>query len=420
MSSKSEEIKIILDWIKECADYLGIHPYQVQYNQLQKYASENDETIDNAYAARIKALGGFTNIRDAAFRPVLETKSLETKVLAKDNRALAKADAVERIYLDRFKEICKEIFKKPLIIGKVAAPRAKSIERNLHLCISDTHFGAVLKPQEGLTKFDIEEPARRLAKLAIETAEYKPQYRKCTKLFVNLNGDIIQGNIHDAFAAKRMAEQKAMALWMFRQFLAYLSTQYSSIEVNCTTGNHDRYADKNPDRVVAEKWDSHATDIYYALKIALMEFKNIKINIPLTPWADYKSFGVNYRTTHGDNVFKIGNPGSSINVKNLENEVNKLNATRDDLNKIKVVILGHVHTGLHIRLKNGVAVITNPPLIPADSYANSIGIYEAPTGQWLIESVQGYPVGDSRLLMVDETVDKDTSLDKIVQPWPGF
>ena len=91
-----------------------------------------------------------------------------------------------------------------------------------------------------------------------------------------------------------------------------------------------------------------------------------------------------------------------------------------DKEEYKVFICGHVHTGAVVHLNNGSTLITNGALLPSDQYAGSIGIFETKCGQWLFETVDGYPVGDSRFLQVDSTTDKDASLDSIIQPFKGF
>jgi hypothetical protein len=421
--SDKEVIDALIGWIEKCASFLKKPNYEVQYNEFVSFCSKDNENIEfHLFQSRIKQLGGFSNIRDSAFLPKIPKEKLITSATAKSNRALAKKNTLGEVYLNTFEKVCKKVFDKPIVIVKPEYKKTKNVNRHLHLLISDTHFGANLYSEEGNQRYIDVEPSRRLAQVALQAIEYKKQYRKETKLFVNLNGDILNGVIHDPTSSQRMAVQKAMALHLLIQFLGNLSAHFPEIEVNCSSGNHDRYPDKNPERVVAERWDSHATDVYFALKIAcqVANLSNVKINVTKAPWITYKSFDANYFGTHGDSIIKISNPGSAINVKSLENQVNKLNASLKDNNEYKVVFLGHVHTGMVLRLSNGVTLVTNPALIPPDPYANSVGIFEAQSGQLLWESVEGHPFGDSRFLVVDEDTDKDASLDKIIKPFVGF
>jgi hypothetical protein len=62
----------------------------------------------------------------------------------------------------------------------------------------------------------------------------------------------------------------------------------------------------------------------------------------------------------------------------------------------------------------------NGPFTPVDSYAVSIGLFESVCSQQIFEAVPGHPVGDSRRITLDKSVDEDASLDGIIKEWSGF
>lgn len=422
--------KILAGAIKKCSEDLGISPQEVEFNDFQKWFSKSKSNLklslgDNV-ARAIKVNGGFRNIRDAFYSPSVKVDGLVFKELSKLARDKAKAKAVKDDFLLKFQEFSTKLFKEfPISVPKSFNPKANhgSIERANHLIVSDTHFGARNYVEEGLDRWSTVEQSRSMAKVALEAADYKSQYRNKSKLYFNAIGDLIQGKLHNPLDGERMAKQKAIALHIMLQAIAYLAPAYpNGIEMNCIGGNHDRDSSLDKDRVSAGKWDNHATVIYYAIKKALelAKINNVKVNIPQTPWISYKVFGVNYFGTHGDNFFKAGNVGSSFNVKALEAEVNKLNASLKDTEEYKVIMLGHIHFKSLLGLNNGVTVITNPALLGPDAFAKSIGIWEGRRGQWIYESTPGYPVGDSRTIDLDKNTDADSSLDKIITEFDGF
>lgn len=427
--TNKQVIELVKNNIEVVAFAFGIPQSEVTYGQFMKYNGEGEDGDGELVLptnliekqCMIKRAGGFKNIKETYFPPEISEESIEFASSAKINRAEAKVKAVEGVFLSRFEEVCQKIFAKPVVVtpGRIVKPKGDA-ERHFHLLISDLHIGAHLKPEEGNLSYNVIEPSRRMASIAQQTAQYKPQYRGNTKLWINLVGDIIHGRIHEAGSAQRLAEQKALSLWILVHFVTYLSSHFNDIEINCVSGNHDRFVDKNPERVASEKWDSHATDIYFALKMAVRNIKNVKINIPKTPWIIYNSLGNNLFGTHADNIIKISNPSSTVNVKFLENQVNKINASLNSEDKHGVIFLAHVHKGMILRLDNGVTIISNPALIPPDPYANSIGTLEGVTGQYIFESVKGHPFGDSRFLEVNQKTDKDASLDTIIKPFLGF
>ena len=159
--------------------------------------------------------------------------------------------------------------------------------------------------------------------------------------------------------------------------------------------------------------------IYYALKQAVQHLPNVTVEIPLTPYFEYDSFGAISFGTHGDTVLNPGYPGSVINVKSLEQQANKISASRKDGRKYDLFFIGHVHTGALINLPSA-TFICNGALIPTDQYGVSIGLLSARCGQYLWESVPGHVVGDSRFIEVNEKTDQDDSLNKVIKPFEGF
>jgi hypothetical protein len=415
MGSSEKVINKVIELIEGCAIELKVNPSQVGYNDFQRFAS-----LDTDLALEIKSAGGFRNIRDSHFPPSVTQAKLVTEMVAKQNRKAAVQTAIENDYVTKLQSALSHVFSKPILPATKLPKKDSFTKRARHLLLSDLHFGADLNPALGTYKYGIEEEARSLAQVILQTIEFKSDYNSITKLFVNINGDIIQGHLHGPTSADALSRQKARAAWLLTQAVALLSKHFPSIEVNCATGNHDRNMARSPNRQINDKWDSNATDVYYTMKLALAPLANVKVNIPLTPWVTYCSFNDWYYGTHGDSHIKIGNPGAQINVTSLEHQINKLNSTLKDGQEYKLVFLGHVHVGLTMKLGNGVTLVTNPPLIPSDEYSQSVGYFESYTAQLVWESVEKHPFGDSRWLEVNEGTRKDKALDKVIVPFQGF
>ena len=80
-------------------------------------------------------------------------------------------------------------------------------------------------------------------------------------------------------------------------------------------------------------------------------------------------------------------------------------------------VVGHVHTASVTHLSNGAVMMTNGAMVPSDEYAVSIGLFENFCGQYMFESVKGYPVGDCRFIRVSKVDDQNKELDKIIKPF---
>lgn len=334
------------------------------------------------------------------------------------SKAFSQRVARDALFIRQVEEAGRIIFRDKITptgwsLKKSDAPTARA----LNLILSDLHFHAMVDGREGPYNYGPVEEARRLAKIVLETAEYKMQYRKETELNVSIIGDIIQGQLHDKRDGAPLAAQAAAAAHLLVQALVYLASHFPKVKIRCVSGNHGRNTARHHDRATLQKWDSIETMLYTMLKHGVAHIKNITLEIPKTPYLTYKVFDKRIFGTHGDTVLNPGNPGQAIKVNALEQQINRINASLPDSEEYSVFFCGHVHVGSLVHLPNGSTLITNGCLIPSDSYGVSLGLFEITCGQTLFESVKGYAAGDYRFIYVDESTDKDASLDKIVTPY---
>lgn len=336
---------------------------------------------------------------------------------AKANAALiTKVNTLE--YLSKFAE---NVFADKQITPVKPRKSTGKIKRAQTLVLSDLHFGADITAEEtGYLDYGRVEEARRFAYLIQQTIDYKPHYRKETELHVALLGDIIQHKLHDAQAAAPVSEQICRAIHLLSQGIAQLAENFGKISVQCATGNHGRDLNRHQERASSGKWDSVETVIYYSLKKILSKYKNVEFNIPKSPYNVYSVLGHKMFATHGDTVLKPGNPGKSLNIKGLEDQINRFNASLRDQEEISVAIVGHTHCSSVSNLNTGAIMVTNGSLPPTDDYAVSIGFLENRASQTLFETTEEHAVGDIRFIRVGSKQDKDASLDSIIKPYGGF
>lgn len=411
----------IINLIKQAAKKLETSPASLGWNDFQKFLKESYDNPDwENIKQDVSDAGGWKTLKTVYFgekvtHTALKLKSEATKIRKASKKAALKSLIAEETTAAIAKNFGEFFYTLPKLPKREAV-----LERHQHLIISDTHFGSDLDPSTGVRAYGAEEESRSMAKIVTGTLDFKTNHRRNTKLFVNILGDIIQGKIHDPQSSADLAIQICRAIYVLGKSLHILASEFPEVEVNCATGNHDRDPSVHHDRASTDKYNSFATPIYYALKQQLAHLPNVKFNISKAPFFGYESFGANYWCTHGDNQIKVPNPMGAINVGSLENEINKINA-RPNTPKYDVFMVGHIHTGMKITMKNGTTLITNPPLIPTDQYALSLNLSpDSPTGQQLFESVPGYPCGDLRTLWVTEEDRKNQSLDSIIQPFSGL
>ena len=430
-NSKSEQrVAYIAEQIAKCAEYLSKDPCDVGWWDFRAYGkiAWGKSRIEIAHRV-ISNVGGFQVIRDAYFsRKATDLAVVRQRVRehANLNRRLGHAATDEEFQYRQIEAFASRVFRgrvKPLVCEprKKKAAARKSIARELVVCLGDWHIGPDLLAEEtGAVNFGTKEEARRAAKIVQQVCTYKPEYRNNTSLRVVLLGDFIHGCLHDLRDGAVMSEQKSRAIHLLIQVIAHFSRAFKKVTIEAITGNHGRDKQRHAKPATSGKWDSHEMTIYSAVKAACFALRNVEWHLPKSAFGVFSIFGKRYFYTHGNDVFRAGNPGQSINVAALESQANRLNATLRDRDEYAVVIIGHAHQAVQVLLNNGVAVIVNGPFTPVDSYAVSIGLFESVCSQQIFEAVPGHPVGDSRRITLDKSVDEDASLDGIIKEWSGF
>lgn len=348
------------------------------------------------------------------------------------NRSLSLTLARQQLFMEQFKEMIKATFKGRLVAsGYALKPKRRKTKRILNLLLSDLHIGARLEQKELPMEFGPEEESRRLAWVVQNAVEYKVDHREETELNVYLAGDMIEGLLmHEIRSGAPLVEQATAFLRHILQAILIFAAHFPRVRIYCQTGNHGRNKLIHPMRATNQKWDSNEGVVYHALATAIevARIPNVSIEVPFTPYCAVPLFNHWAMITHGDiGPISFGNPGRSIDVHGIEKAISVMNATKiytcSDVHcrekhgghTWSLIAGGHVHTGAHVYLA-GADVIINPALVPSGQYALALG-YVGACGQRLWESVEGHPMGDSRLVKVGITQDKDASLDKIIQPF---
>lgn len=419
-----EVSKHIYSTIGECAKHIKVTISDLTWYEFRRYIKfrygENDQGIAR-YA--ITKCGGYNVIRDAYYRPrptkVKKERQRLTEV-AQMNRKLGREDTEREFILDRVEEYCSRVFKKAFSIQVCCreVPNLDNLEFLRQLVLSDLHFGSDIRAEEtGYQNFGPVEERRRFASIIRQTCEWRPEHRSKSRLKVLVLGDVVQGILHDLRDGAAYGEQINRAIDCLVQGLTYLCVHFPESEVIFTPGNHDRFTERHKKRATTQKWDSVlfvvARAVFYALK-SNDATKHVKITFPLTPYATYDVFGQPVFVTHGDTTLDVGYTSSSLDVKKIESQVNRLNNRLPDQDKYRMVICGHVHLGTVMPMNNRTMLVVNPSIVPPDQYAVSIGIHESWAGQWLLESRPDRIVADFTLLEVGPSQDQDESLDQII------
>lgn len=414
----NKTVKNIVNQINRVASQTGVHPSQVTLSDLIEAGVNEWEVRKIGGLGKLKKLHFPVTDKDLA---TIHEMSEQQKYISKLEKELGSRRAQDRKVLEVLKAKLKPIPKVKLISYK---KKNSKKPRELVMMLNDTHFGLNVKPEEvnDLNAFGWQEASRRVAMVVREAIDFKPHTRKeVSKIHVVLNGDIIAGLIHglNTQSLDLYVHQLNGTLFILTHALRQLLSHFEKVEVHGITGNHEDAVHKREhgNRVTTEKFDSYANTAMYALSAVFADNSRIKFNFPHTPYLFFDLPGGRAMAAHGDTVFSkaLGNPGTTINVKSLSEEIRKFNAGEVAKGKapIKLVLLGHTHVFAHFITQDGIEVFNAPSLSGLDGFAHGLGINNNFVGQLVFESTKEFILGDHRLIRVN-MADKDTSLDKVI------
>lgn len=413
---KNKPVEEIKKAIQTIAKRNGVRPQEVTKLDL----------VDEGVAEwELRKVGGLKALMKACF-PESDKNLKEISRLKEINSYIGSLEALVG-KKQSVEELVQEVMLKnikPIKVPKAYKFKKKGkLEREVVVSINDVHFGAIVNPEEvgGSNRYDWEVACRRMAYLAKQVGDYKIEKRGETKrLHVVINGDILQGVIHDLTArtAELLALQQVGALHILIYFISYVSQFYEEVVVHGISGNHeDSPHRREGGRVTSHKYDSALTPVLAGLSASFRNEKRIKFVFPKGLHCDVQLPGGRMLATHGDTMFskQLGNPSTNLNVKGLSDIINRFNT--GELNKgrdlVKLVLMGHVHNHVNFTTFDGIKVYIAPSLSGIDSYAHSLAINSNQTGQVIFESTKNYILGDPRLVDV-LAADNDKTLDKII------
>jgi hypothetical protein len=416
--------KLFCKSLKKTAKLLKKEPSEV--SKIEFYANDEEDVTDWA----IRKFGSFAALKDLYFPSQVDaTVKQGSKIVRNFRKKLEKEYGQRDFIQDEILGTLKEVLEKnPIKMHKpIKSSSKKKVKKSRTIVahISDTHFGTNIDTKElgGVNEYNWTIASRRMALFSEQIAKYKRHYRNETDLVLVVNGDLIGGLIHNQeWAVDLWTIQFAGAVDIMVQAISYLANNFSKVVIEWGTGNHGRLVSKaDKGRASAQKWDSLESTIGLAVKLIIEKTcKNVKINIPMTPYNIFEVQGHMLFSTHGDTVFSTGNVGSSLNMKSINTQIAKLNASElGGDRKFAAVMCGHVHTPLATLTESGAMMIINGTLSGTDSFAQSIGIFRNNPTQQLFEVTEAHAVGDMRFIQVG-TADKETRFDEIIKPFKGF
>ena len=291
----------------------------------------------------------------------------------------------------------------------------KPVRRALNLLLSDWHIGSHLLKTEVPLPYGPKEETARIGYVVRETVEYKTQYRDNTELHVHLLGDLPNGVLHDPREGLEYTTQFGMTVNYLIQVLTHFGQEFPRVLVHFTPGNHGRIISRHKDRAVFQKWDSFESMVYLAVKMAVQCDNVIFDELVRTPYYIVNLFGKKGIFAHGDGGFGSGVPCKRLDLKSMSAMAAQWTMARHVGGPFDWFAVGHFHISSQTVLSNGATMMVNSSLIPVTPFGLHINAPDVACSQFLVESVPGYIVGDTRRLSVDNA-ERSTKNRGIIEP----
>lgn len=371
----------------------------------------------------IELYGTYTNIREDAigtYRNLKEARGLELR-LTKTRRLERRVGEIEYV-IDRFqKTITEAIREVPITLSKKPAALIKStrsVDKVAVFQVSDNHFGIEVNRREmgGMAEYNWKIAARRMGMYLNDAVSLVPEKdRENMDAWFCMGGDHMHGVLRKLSDENvdMMRDQMKGAAQIFISCIDFLRTQFRTVHVPVTPGNHGRMPYKGGGRTVTAKYDGFHIILADWLEGAFRECEDVQFYIPNSPQNVFDIMGHRYYMTHGDTTFTIKGLRGSLNIGNITASANNARLSLMCKNKLDVVMLGHYHKACDIDLAHGIRLIINGTSSGLDPFAASLGTHFSWPSQNFWVSREDTPVGAFEKIPLIKA-DKNSDYESIV------
>lgn len=299
------------------------------------------------------------------------SKALEEKY----KKALEERAATD-IIVDAVRETAPVSYSPaPVIYRKKSTGKGKP--QTLVLLLSDTHCGAIVKPEQtggsGLYNFPVFLARLHYYQCAIESIVRDHTTTPVEEIVLLLGGDMLDGALnHGAECGQEntIFTQFHAAGHAISQWIRAISALAPGVRVYCTAGNHTRF--QNQKRMPTnQRFSNFDTFLYSLIEALTKDLTTVKWHLDEQPVADFFIYGFGFRLFHGDQLKgfdrALGIPSHSIG--------RMISATTSICEKEGRVapswlICGHMHREMSLPTAKG-AVLVGGAFVGLDGYALS-------------------------------------------------
>lgn len=379
MERKHEETEFEFCWRCICAkientiecdwqDIVDVFNLGIHRDSLRKAVNVGEfsaYSIAKYYKQKIEELLSQESNSDSGIQPLIDELKQQKIELQKERVKLAdeRRQYHSLIRTEARWEVLSERIQHAIENLPVLPRSSQLAEEGEHgaiasVLLSDWHIGSYINTYHN--QFNTEIAQERVSKLEQDVIKYC-RLHNVSKLYVNVMGDLISGNIHISTRLnnqENVVRQTMLCSELLATFIHNLSQYIKEVVVNFTIGNHGRVSANVKESLDEENFEYLILEF---LKLRLqdtnVQFNEVKIDKEIVT---YEVFNKTVACVHGHREKKVFD-----SVKELSYFLGK---------KIDLVCCGHFH---NFATRNN--VIINGALSGADEYANNLRFNNAPS-----------------------------------------
>lgn len=294
--------------------------------------------------------------------------------LAKEVVALRKQQTATEILVGEAKSLAPTAYSAAPNIVRDCRAKVNGGSQSAVLMLSDTHVGAVVRPEQtlGFGGYNFPTFLRRLKRLEDSVISILNDHvaTKIDELVIPIIGDVLDGSLtHGSEAAQinTVFSQFYGASHALSQFVRNLAAHVPKIRIFTCVGNHPRMP--NQHKVPTKNRFSNLDHFCYAhMQALLRDIAKVEFNLGQQPMAEFSVRGYTFLAAHGD-VLKGGDRALGIPSHAIGRAVSATSQQRAKCGRpaVNYFLYGHFHRAIELPHSGG-RVLVNGGFPGQDEY----------------------------------------------------
>lgn len=283
----------------------------------------------------------------------------------------------------------KNPYQQPLSRPAASSGKATAKPHQFLLCVSDAHYGEVVRPEEALgLKYDTDISRRRIEHVrdtAFRYQELRSEVYPIQKITIAVLGDMISGVIHEELEVTNeivMVDQATEMAHILYNLYADCASRFPEVEMVIMPGNHPRMWRKPRHKQKFNNFEFLMGKMVEGMVGAASgDDPTLTVKVPRDLIYTHDIFDFRIGMTHGDGVMSNSFAGIPFYGLRQRREAIQALMSQLGLERLDMLLMGHFHQ--YVDWKGECDVVINPSIKGGDEFGLSTR-YQAPEPMQLL------------------------------------